>query len=160
MIEEIRTYTRSDIPLIVKKLKKLLRDCRIITFTGPLGAGKTTLIKELLRQWGVTDMVTSPTFTYLNRYKNEAGETFYHFDLYRLKNLAEFQEAGFDEYLYEQGGHVLIEWPEIILPLLSKKACQVSLDYHEDPEKRVMRIRRGEKQRCKKTLSGKENLVS
>ncbi len=132
------TYSLSDIPSVAKKLKEQLKDCQVITFTGPLGAGKTTLIKELLKQWGVTDTVTSPTFTYLNLYENEAGNTFYHFDLYRIKSLAEFQEAGFDEYL-ETGAYTLIEWPEHILPLLSQ-ACHVTIDYHEDTEKRVMTI--------------------
>lgn len=135
-------YGQEDIPFVAKKLKELIKNCQVITFTGPLGAGKTTLIKELLAQWGVRDTVTSPTFTYLNRYENEAGQTFYHFDLYRIKSLAEFQEAGFDEYLYEPKGYALIEWPEHIRPLLTRGACHVVIDYHKDPEKRVMRIER------------------
>jgi len=133
------TYSLSDIPSVAQKLKELLKDCQIITFSGPLGAGKTTLIKELLKQWGIKEPVTSPTFTYLNLYQNEAGDMFYHFDLYRIKSLAEFQEAGFDEYLYEPGTYTLIEWPEHILPLLSQ-ACQVTIDYHENPEKRVIML--------------------
>jgi len=140
MKTETCTYSLSDIPLVAKKLKELVKDCQVITFTGPLGAGKTTLIKELLKQWGIKEMVTSPTFTYLNLYENEAGQTFYHFDLYRIGSLAGFQEAGFDEYLYEPESYTLIEWPEHILPLLSQGACHVAIDYHEDPEKRVMTV--------------------
>ena len=138
--ETTTTYSLSDIPSVAKKLKELVKDCQVITFTGPLGAGKTTLIKELLKQWGVQETVTSPTFTYLNLYENEAGQTFYHFDLYRIGSLAEFQEAGFDEYLYEPESYTLIEWPEHILPLLSQGVCHVAIDYHEDPEKRVMTV--------------------
>ncbi len=133
------TYSLSGIPAVAQKLKELLKNCRVMTFTGPLGAGKTTLIKELLKQCGVQEVVTSPTFTYLNMYENEAGETFCHFDLYRIGSLAEFQEAGFDEYL-ETDGFTLIEWPEHILSLLAQQACHVAIDYHEEPEKRVMRI--------------------
>ncbi len=133
-------YTINDVASVAAKLKERLPNCSVITFTGPLGAGKTTLIKELLRQCGVQETVTSPTFTYLNLYENQSGETFYHFDLYRIGSMYEFQEAGFDEYLYEPGSYALIEWPEYILPLLSKQVCHVTIGYHDDPEKRVISI--------------------
>lgn len=133
-------YTLCDIERVAKNLKQLLNDCSVLTFTGPLGAGKTTLIKELLRQCGISQTVTSPTFTYMNMYEDPSGRTFYHFDLYRIGSMQEFQEAGFDEYLYEPESHALIEWPEHILPLLTHKVCHVAIDYHDDPEKRVMHL--------------------
>jgi tRNA threonylcarbamoyladenosine biosynthesis protein TsaE len=100
-----------------------------MTFTGPLGAGKTTIIRELLRRSGVTGLITSPTFTYVNLYTNEQGQTFYHFDLYRIQTLDEFAHAGFDEYLYQPNSRCFIEWPAIIEPLLSSNVCRVTLDY-------------------------------
>lgn len=133
------TYACENIDAVARSIKQKMNGCQIVTFSGPLGAGKTTLIKELLAQWGVRDMVTSPTFTYLNRYTNAQGQVFYHFDLYRISSMREFQEAGFEEYLYEPGSYTLIEWPEHIVPLL-KHACHVKIDYHTDPQKRVITI--------------------
>jgi len=124
---------------VVDFLKSLFNVCQVFTFTGSLGAGKTTLVRALLKACGVQGGITSPTFTYLNRYKNERGETFYHFDCYRLENTDDFMSAGFDEYLYEQKSWSFIEWPEVVLPLLKKKVCNVSIE-HAGPEKRKFLI--------------------
>ncbi len=130
------TYSLDSIPLIAKKLKQLVNDGDVITFTGPLGAGKTTMIKELLRQFGIAVIVTSPTFAYMNRYKNKNGLTFYHFDLYRIESQEQFLESGFDEYLYQPNSITLIEWPEPIMPLLKKNVVHVSIDYEPEPDMR------------------------
>jgi|SRR5579872_3364565 tRNA threonylcarbamoyladenosine biosynthesis protein TsaE len=126
------TYRLDDISSVAKQLQEQLDNYRIITFTGPLGAGKTTLVKELLKQSGVADVVTSPTFTYLNIYENKKGQRFYHFDLYRIETLDQFLEAGFDEYLNQPQSLVLIEWPEPILPLLKEGACHIKIEYAGD----------------------------
>jgi tRNA threonylcarbamoyladenosine biosynthesis protein TsaE len=131
------SYTLDTLDTMVTRLTGLKSHCSIFTFSGPLGAGKTTLIKRLLAHWGVTELVTSPTFTYVALYR--VGDfTFYHFDLYRLKTLSEFMEAGFDEYLYEPKSVSLIEWPGIIEPLLTHKVCKISLDYSSQTE-RILR---------------------
>lgn len=103
--------------------------CHIFTFTGPLGAGKTTLVQALLRASDVRELITSPTFTYVNIYSNEIGQKFYHFDLYRLTDLQEFIDLGFEEYLYQPESWALVEWPELIEPLLDREVCRVTLDY-------------------------------
>jgi ATPase, YjeE family len=133
-------YTLDQREAVAKKLKGLLAICKVITLTGPLGAGKTTIVKELLRQCGVAERVTSPTFTYLNQYKNQSGQTFYHFDLYRIGSLQDFLSAGFDEYLYAPDSWVLIEWPEYVLPLLKKEVCHIVIDYNQDLDKRMMSL--------------------
>ena len=68
------------------------------------------------------------------------GFKFYHFDLYRLKNLDEFLSAGFDEYLYDQDAIVFIEWPEIIEPILGSGSCLVKIDYNSDAKKRLLNL--------------------
>lgn len=130
------------LPQIAKTLAAKLANCKIVTFTGPLGAGKTTMVKELLYLFGVKEDVVSPTFTYMNIYKNSDGKTFIHFDLYRVKTVEDFLMAGFDEYLIVPNSLCLIEWPEVIDSLLKPKGsevCHVSIDYCVD-NKRIIRF--------------------
>ena len=122
-------YSLDQIPDVAKKLIALMPQCAVFTFTGPLGAGKTSLVREMLRQLGIKGAVASPTFTYVNRYENDQGQTFYHFDLYRIEDKEDFIAAGFDEYLYQPNSWVFIEWPEPVMPLVDKKVCHVKIDY-------------------------------
>ncbi len=137
-------YTLDELPAVAQAVKESLEGCTVITLSGPLGAGKTTLVRELLSLWGVQDPVTSPTFTYLNQYENSSGKRFYHFDLYRIKMVADFQAAGFDEYLYEPDSIAFIEWPEPIEALFGPGRCYISIDY-EQVDKRVLRLYKGVK---------------
>lgn len=99
----------------------------VIAFYGEMGAGKTTLIKEICRQRGVVeeDQVNSPSFAIINEYQavrnNEDDETveelIYHFDFYRIKNIEEAFDFGYEEYFYS-GNLCLVEWPEKIEELL------------------------------------------
>src|SRR5439155_5307651 len=88
-------YGLDELPLVVTILTSLMKDYAVFTFSGTLGSGKTTLVQSLLESCGVMEHVTSPTFTYVNCYKNNRGETFYHFDVYRIKNCQDFIQAGF-----------------------------------------------------------------
>ncbi|MFL1895525.1 tRNA (adenosine(37)-N6)-threonylcarbamoyltransferase complex ATPase subunit type 1 TsaE [Aquimarina sp. 2-A2] len=83
---------------------------KIFLFHAPMGAGKTTLIKELCKQLGVKDTISSPTYSLVNEYHGTQGKIF-HFDLYRLENTHEILDSGLDDYLYEDA-FVFIEWPE------------------------------------------------
>ena len=129
MAEIKMTYELSDLDRAVAELKKYMPQCHIFTFTGQLGAGKTTLIRSLLRSCGIQGVIASPTFTYMSAYENEQGQQFYHFDVYRIGSLNEFIYAGFNEYLYQPNSWCFVEWPELIMPLLTEKACHVSIDY-------------------------------
>lgn len=133
-----KIYGLEMLPEIVAAVKERLKN-PIVTFTGPLGAGKTTLIKELMRQLGVEEDVTSPTFTYMNQYNSRLGKI-YHFDLYRIKNMQDFIDAGFTEYLDEPGALTVIEWPEVIAPMLTHNVMHISIDYDQDPQKRKIVI--------------------
>ncbi len=105
-------YTLADLPVVAKEMLATLQEApRVWLFRGQMGAGKTTLSKELLKQLGIDQNVQSPTFSLVNEYQTNAGETVYHFDLYRLKNIQEALAIGIEEYL--DSGHIcLIEWPE------------------------------------------------
>jgi tRNA threonylcarbamoyladenosine biosynthesis protein TsaE len=127
------TYSLEQIDEIAAELAGMVPSVAIMTFVGPLGAGKTTMVRSLLRASGVQDTITSPTYTYLNIYRNQEGFTFYHFDLYRIVSLDDFINAGFNEYLYQPNSIALIEWPEIIDPLLMDRVCRISIDYYASP---------------------------
>ena len=136
-------FTLEELPKVARELADRLKDCKILTFEGPLGAGKTTLIKQLLSLYGVNENVVSPTFTYMNiYYKANNGKTFYHFDLYRISKVEDFLAAGFDEYLIDPYGVCFIEWPEVIEPIIRLKTqvCRLTLDYHKDENTRVIRF--------------------
>lgn len=103
----------------------------IICFYGPMGAGKTTLIKAVCEQLGVTDSVVSPTFAIINEYSDGNGNPIYHFDFYRINKIEEVYDFGYEEYFYSTQGTCLIEWPELvedILPLENVVRFKISLD--------------------------------
>ena len=97
----------------------------IIAFYGPMGAGKTTLIKNLCHRVGVTDEVNSPTFALVNEYLTE-NDSIFHFDFYRIKKLEEVFDIGYEDYFYS--GHLcLLEWPELIDPLMPEHFIKVEI---------------------------------
>ena len=100
----------------------------VIAFYGQMGAGKTTFIKALCEVLGTGDQVNSPTFTLVNEYLSSEGIPIYHFDFYRIKNLQEAVDIGCEEYFETPGTLSLIEWPELITPLLPPEAWQATLD--------------------------------
>ena len=99
-----------------------LKNARIITFEGPLGAGKTTIIKILLKLFGVAGVTNSPTFGYVNSYTTATGERINHFDTYRLSTVGDFYQEALDELLYDNTAINFIEWPGIIEQLLQNNA--------------------------------------
>ncbi len=122
-------YQLDELPELVSGLAEQLQDKKIIVLVGELGAGKTTLVKALLKEWGVSDDITSPTFAYVNYYKNRDGRGFFHFDLYRIGGLEEFLSQGFDEYLQQSNMVCIIEWPQVIEPLLKSGYTCLSLKH-------------------------------
>lgn len=136
--EDILNYNLDELDHIVNKLYSFKDESKIYTFAGPLGAGKTTCVKGLLNNFDIHSTVTSPTFSYVNVYENGKGSLLYHFDLYRLNNIYEFMEAGFNELLYLENSWALIEWPELILPLITHRACLVTIDYALKANERQM----------------------
>jgi tRNA threonylcarbamoyladenosine biosynthesis protein TsaE len=139
-MQHIFTYGMQDLASIVKRLKPLFDRANIITLEGQLGAGKTTLVSEVMKMYGVNDAITSPTFNYVNTYAAADGRIIYHFDLYRLQSVDDFYAAGFDEYLYAPNSLCIIEWPEIITPLLKENVCAITLE-HISVESRKLYIR-------------------
>lgn len=124
---------------VSKHLISLRDKADVVAFFGPMGAGKTTLIKDLCHRMGVTDEVNSPTFAIVNEYATTQGEPVYHFDFYRIKKLEEAYDIGFENYFYS-GNLCLIEWPEMIEPLLPEKCIRVDIGMGETDNDRIIEV--------------------
>ena len=118
-------------------LMSLRDEADVIAFYGSMGAGKTTLIKDFCHRMGVTDEVNSPTFAIVNEYVTEEGTPVYHFDFYRIKKLEEAYDIGYENYFYS-GCLCLIEWPELIEPLLPERYLRVELKHGADDDERII----------------------
>ena len=112
------------------ELKKNI-NYNIVLISGDMGAGKTTLIKELLSHMSVIDNVSSPTFSIINEYSTNKDEIIYHMDLYRIKDIAELDNIGFFEYL-ESGRTCLIEWGEMIEELIDSDYNKFTLTVEDN----------------------------
>ena len=92
---------------------------KIILISGEMGAGKTTLIKQILIGLNVNDNISSPTFSIINEYTTKSKDLVYHMDLYRINKIEELEEIGFFEYL-ESGNLCFIEWGDIIEDIIGE----------------------------------------
>ena len=129
-----KTYsinTLDDLKTVAKQVLEDYKEERIFAFYGEMGAGKTTFIKELCKNLGVIDQVSSPTFSIINEYSRADGGSVYHADFYRIKNEEEAYNAGFDEYLHS-GNYCFIEWAEKIENLLSQNSVKMVFSVNKD----------------------------
>ena len=111
--------------------------CSVVAFYGEMGAGKTTLIREICTQLGVTDNVTSPTFAIINQYLRPDGGRVNHFDFYRIGRIEEAFDLGYEEYFY--GGELcLVEWPEKIEALLPEKMLRVTITSAGEDKRQII----------------------
>jgi tRNA threonylcarbamoyladenosine biosynthesis protein TsaE len=120
------TYQLEEIDSIAAQVLPLLTH-KIVLFQAPMGAGKTTFIKALAKQLGITEMTSSPTFSIVNAYKiPDSTASLYHFDLYRLEEEEEAYDFGFEEYLYS-GDWCFIEWPDKTPNLIPDNHCKIEI---------------------------------
>ena len=104
---------------------------KVILFHGEMGVGKTTLIKQLCRNLGVTDATSSPTFSLVNEYEADNNQLVYHFDFYRLNKETEALDMGIDDYLYS-GNWCFIEWAEKIPNLIPNTHSVITISLLPD----------------------------
>ena len=110
------SYNIQDLPAIAKTILEA-SSSKLFLFYGEMGVGKTTLIKELAKELGVVDEVTSPTYSIVNQYKINTSLLINHIDCYRIKTFNEALSIGIEEYLNNRN-FTFIEWPQVITPLL------------------------------------------
>ena len=133
-------HSLADLPQVASEFLQTLGNRRIVAFQGKMGAGKTTFIKALCEQLGVCDMVNSPTFSIVNEYTDADGQTLaYHFDLYRLKSVAEALDMGAEDYFYS-GHYCFIEWPDVADALLPDNCAEASIE-EADNGTRILTLR-------------------
>ena len=122
-----------------RQLTDMLGTRRKVAFFGEMGAGKTTLIQAVCKVLGVEDTVASPTFALINEYFTKDGVSVYHFDLYRIEDITEVYDLGYEDYFYSDA-YCFIEWPEKVMELIPEDVLMLEIKVMDDGS-RVVRNR-------------------
>jgi tRNA threonylcarbamoyladenosine biosynthesis protein TsaE len=124
-MKSIAVNNLNELSAVAEELLVFANGEKFFIFEGEMAAGKTTFIKEICAALGTRDIVSSPTFSIVNEYETESGLV-YHFDFYRLKNLQEAYDIGYEEYFYS-GDYCLVEWPTKVEELLPERYVKVEI---------------------------------
>ncbi len=127
----------SELSAAAKQFLEICKGKNTFAFSGKMGAGKTTFIKAICEELGVKDTISSPTFSLVNEYHTASGKKIFHFDFYRINDVSEAYDMGFEEYVYSDAS-CFIEWPEKIEELLPEEYVKVNIGI--EGEKRVVSI--------------------
>ncbi|MBS9774445.1 MAG: tRNA (adenosine(37)-N6)-threonylcarbamoyltransferase complex ATPase subunit type 1 TsaE [Tenacibaculum sp.] len=128
-------YSLEDLNTIAKKIIASAKH-KILLFYGEMGAGKTTLIKEICKELNIEDVSHSPTFSLVNEYKTADNNTVYHFDLYRIEDEEEAYNIGIEDYLYSNNW-CLIEWAENIENLLPQETTSIYITKLDETNRNI-----------------------
>lgn len=120
------SYIEEELSEVAEQLISQFSKVDVWVFEGEMGAGKTTLIKEICSQLGVEDGMSSPTFSIINEYLTRDAKDIYHFDCYRMKNLEEALNIGMEDYFFS-GNKCMVEWPSVITSLLPDDYLEISI---------------------------------
>ena len=142
--KKITCNSIKDLKTAANELLNFCKKERFFVFYGKMGAGKTTFIKAICKELGVEDDAVSPSFSIVNEYKTSHHKPtiIYHFDFYRIKNISEVYDMGYEDYFYGNS-YCFIEWPEKIETLLPPNYVEVKIeqsDVDKDREKREIII--------------------
>ena len=138
-MQKFYSFSDSETKEIAERIAQTLLPGTVVCLFGEMGVGKTVFTNGLCRAMGVTDYVSSPTFTVVNEYDGD-GFPIYHFDMYRIEDEDELLEIGFEEYL-NSGGICIIEWPENIKESLPKKRIDIEIVRGEGFQEREIIIK-------------------
>lgn len=131
-----RNYTLNELNEVAKDVISVAKH-KVLLFYGEMGVGKTTLIKEICKEFGVNDTTHSPTFSLVNEYQTTNNTTIYHFDFYRIKNEEEAYDIGIEDYLYSNNW-CLVEWAENVKNLLPLKTVSVHISLLENGTRNII----------------------
>lgn len=135
--EVFRSVVVSDMNEIARYIAQELNRFQVWLFYGEMGSGKTTLIKEIGKVLGVSDAMSSPTFSIINEYETSGHQKVFHFDFYRIKNEAEAYDIGTDEYFYS-GSPCFVEWPEKIPSLIPSLHANVAIQVENNTQRTIV----------------------
>ena len=130
-----QTYTLKQLPEIAKKIIETVNG-KILLFNGEMGAGKTTLIKEIVKQLGVEEVASSPTFSLVNEYQTNTKETIYHFDFFRINSEEEAFDIGIEDYLYSDAW-CFIEWGNKVENLLPLEIININISVNNHNQRTI-----------------------
>ena len=119
------TFSAAETHALVKKIGETARPGDVYTLVGDLGVGKTVFTQGIADGLGITEPVSSPTFTIVQVYE-EGRMPFYHFDVYRIGDIEEMDEIGYEDYFYGEG-LCMIEWANLIEEILPDKRYDVTI---------------------------------
>ena len=128
-------FTLDEIEDVAKSLINKINGVNIILLKGELGTGKTTLIKSIIKNLGIEENITSPTFSIVNQYST-SNLLINHFDLYRVKSLKELDVIGFEEYL-DNEGISFIEWPKIAMSKISYRYIEIYIKFIDEKSREI-----------------------
>ena len=134
---EIIIESKRDLRSAASKFLGMTGNSRIFAFYGPMGAGKTTIIKAICNELGVVDTVTSPTFTLVNEYNTLSDQAIYHIDFYRIKKPEEVFDFGVEEY-FSSGNYCFIEWPDMAEAILPEETVKVRIRVAQEEQRLVV----------------------
>lgn len=134
----VKNYTLEELPAIAKEIIKFAKH-KVLLFYGEMGVGKTTLIKEIVKQLGSSDIVSSPTFSIVNEYHTQNGEKVFHFDFYRINDENEAFDIGIEEYFYSDCW-CLAEWPDKLKNSLPLSSVMITITLNSN-QSRTIEIR-------------------
>ena len=133
---EIKIQSLEQIHEAAREFISAMGDNTVFALYGKMGAGKTTFVKALCEELGVSDVITSPTFAIVNEYRSATGELIYHFDFYRINKPEEAYDFGYEDYFYS-GALCFIEWPEKIEDLLPGDCANIIITENENGSRSV-----------------------
>ena len=132
---KINTNNTEETEKLGYNIGKLLKGGEIICMDGDLGVGKTTMTKSLAKGLDIDDHITSPTFTIVNEY--EGRLKLYHFDVYRISDVEEMYDLGYEEYFYS-GGVCIIEWSNLIKEILPKERLTIEIKRIDEVSREII----------------------
>ena len=135
-MKTIHITSQDELPEVAEAVIRALGRRTVVAFRGGMGAGKTTLIREIVAALGSEDTVTSPTFAIVNQYKAPGNRRIYHFDFYRIDDVREAYDFGYEEYFYS-GDLCLVEWPEKIADLIPDDALHIKIEVRPDESRSI-----------------------
>ena len=122
----IDSFCAKDTYELGEKIGQMAKPGKVISLTGDLGVGKTVFTQGLAKGLGIEEPVNSPTFTIVQVYE-EGRLPLYHFDVYRIGDIEEMDEIGYEDYFYGEGV-CLIEWADLIREILPEQICRVTIE--------------------------------